>query len=243
MSEWSLDQIFDSLNADVQNHLRNIRKSFEHPGTKGDASEEIWRKLFRDYLPHRYKIDTAHVVDSKGVFSEQLDVVVYDRQYSPLIFNYGGKKIIPSESIYAVFESKQDVSKNNVAYARKKVASVRRMYRTNLPVPQVSDPPKELHRIIGGILALDSDWNPPLGDPLKEALGGGGDDDSLDIGCVTTHGYFRFIPENKEYEISCIDKAATAFLFELIAQLQSLGTVPVIDVRAYASWLSKQLDP
>jgi hypothetical protein len=34
------------------------------------------------------------------------------------------------------------------------------------------------------------------------------------------------------------DKAATAFLFELIARLQALGTVPALDARAYARWLA-----
>jgi hypothetical protein len=33
-------------------------------------------------------------------------------------------------------------------------------------------------------------------------------------------------------------KAATAFLFELIARLQALGTVPALDARAYARWLA-----
>jgi hypothetical protein len=34
-------------------------------------------------------------------------------------------------------------------------------------------------------------------------------------------------------------KPATAFLLELIARLQELATVPMIDVRAYARWLEK----
>ena len=240
MSDWSLQQLFESLNDDVQHQLQNIRRSFEHPGTKGNASEEIWRSLFRNYLPRRYRTDTAHIVDSEGVFSEQIDVVVYDRQYSPLIFKYGGEKIIPAESIYAIFESKQTINKKNVEYARKKLERVRRMYRTSLPIPQAcgESPPKKPHRIIGGLLALESDWKSPLGTPLKRALGDGGKDDSLDIGCVTTHGYFHFIHENKTYESHPSEKAVTAFLLELIAQLQSLGTVPAIDVRAYAYWLS-----
>jgi hypothetical protein len=32
-------------------------------------------------------------------------------------------------------------------------------------------------------------------------------------------------------------KAATAFLFKLISQLQFSGTVPMIDVQAYGRWL------
>jgi hypothetical protein len=37
-------------------------------------------------------------------------------------------------------------------------------------------------------------------------------------------------------------KPATAFLLELIARLQDLATVPMIDVRAYAKWLSDKDD-
>jgi hypothetical protein len=35
------------------------------------------------------------------------------------------------------------------------------------------------------------------------------------------------------------DRAATAFLFKLISLLQFSGTVPMIDVEAYAKWLVK----
>jgi hypothetical protein len=34
--------------------------------------------------------------------------------------------------------------------------------------------------------------------------------------------------------------AATAFLLELIARLQGLGTVAMIDTRAYAEWLTER---
>ena len=59
------------------------------------------------YLPKRYQAAKAHVVDSLGNFSQQIDVVVFDRQYSPFIFTYENETIIPAESVYAVFEAKQ----------------------------------------------------------------------------------------------------------------------------------------
>jgi len=34
-------------------------------------------------------------------------------------------------------------------------------------------------------------------------------------------------------------RPATAFLFNLISRLQFSGTVPMIDVQAYARWLTK----
>ncbi len=77
---WSLSQLLAGLHDDIEQRLKTSRQSFGHAGTKGDASEHVWRELLRTYLPRRYQAETAHVVDSKDVFSEQIDVVIFDRQ-------------------------------------------------------------------------------------------------------------------------------------------------------------------
>src|SRR5580693_5592284 len=125
MTAWSLPRLLARLHDDIEHRLETARQSFGHPVTKGDASEGVWLKLLQEYLPMRYQAETAHVVDSTGAFSEQIDVVVFDRQYSPFIFKFEGQIIIPAESVYAVFEAKQAINAEHVAYARKKVASVR----------------------------------------------------------------------------------------------------------------------
>src|ERR1700687_2794506 len=135
MTDWSLSDLLGGLHEDTQQKLPTARKAFEPPGTKGNASENVWLELLETYLPHRYQAATAHVVDSKGSFSEQIDVVVFDRQYSPFIFRYQGQTIVPAESVYAVFEAKQSINAGEVAYAQKKAASVRRLHRTSLPIP------------------------------------------------------------------------------------------------------------
>lgn len=129
MTEWSLSVLLAGLHDDIQQKLDIVRKSLGHPVSKGDASETVWLELLQTYLPKRYEAATAHVVDSKGVFSDQIDVVVFDRQYSPFIFSFKGQTIIPAESVYAVFEAKQSISADQVTYAQKKVASVRRLHR------------------------------------------------------------------------------------------------------------------
>src|SRR5882724_6165341 len=190
MTQWSLPVLLAGLHDDIQNRLATARKAFGHPGTKGNASEHVWQELLQPYLPRRYKSETAHVVDSQGKFSEQIDVVVFDRQYSPFIFRYEDQTIIPAESVYAVFEAKQAINAEQVAYAQKKVESVRRLHRTSLPIPHAGGvyPPKPLTHIMGGLLTFESDWNPPLGEPLTIALAEGSPDGRLDIGCVAAHG-------------------------------------------------------
>ena len=242
MSEWSLAQLLAGLHDDIQERLGRVRKSFGHPSVKGDASEGVWLDMLETYLPQRYRAATAHVVDSRGAFSEQIDIVVFDRQYSPFIFSYEGQTIIPAESVYAVFEAKQTMNLGQVSYARQKVASVRRLHRTSLPIPYARGtyPAKPLIPILGGLLTFESDWSPPLGEPFCNALGTGERDDRLDIGCVAAHGYFHFEGDGSRYEMHCGGKPATAFLFKLISQLQFSGTVPMIDVQAYAKWLSME---
>ena len=162
MTTWSLSRLLAGLHDDIQQKLETVRKTFGHPGTKGDASEKVWLDLLKTYLPKRYQAETAHVVDSKGEFSDQIDVVVFDRQYSPFIFHYEGQTIIPAESVYAVFEAKQAINGTQVEYAQKKAASVRRLHRTSLPIPHAGGvyPPRPLIPILGGILTFESDWNP-----------------------------------------------------------------------------------
>ncbi len=238
MSEWSLSQLLAGLHDEIEHRLSTARKTFAHSGTKGDASENVWLELFQTYLPQRYRTERAHVVDSKGEFSQQIDLVVFDRQYSPLIFTQEGQIVVPAESVYAVFEAKQSIDAAHVSYAQTKVSTVRRLHRTSLPIPHAGGTysPRPLNNVLGGILTFESEWSPALGEPLIKALQVDDPSRWLDIGCVAAHGTFT-CDEKGCYAALNRSKAATAFLLELVARLQSLGTVPMIDTRAYARWL------
>lgn len=241
MTEWSLPVLLAGLHDEIQQRLERSRKRFGHPGTKGDASENIWLELLKLYLPQRYQVAKAHVVDSKGAFSDQIDVVVFDRQYTPFILQSEGQTVIPAESVYAAFEAKQSADADLVAYAQKKVASVRRLHRTSLPIPHAGGvfAPKPLIPILGGILTFESDWTPVFGQPLKRALQSADAEGRLDLGCIAAHGYFCIGPKKRRYDTFPGGKPATAFLLKLISLLQFSGTVPMIDVQAYARWLGR----
>src|SRR5207248_10944508 len=149
MSDWSLSVLLGGLHDEIQQKLATARKTFSHPGTKGDASEAVWLEMLKTYLPQRYRATKGHVVDSDGSFSQQIDVLIFDRQYSPFIFEFQGQTIIPAESVYAAFEAKQSINAEQVEYAHTKIASVRRLHRTSLPIPSAMGllPAKPLHHI------------------------------------------------------------------------------------------------
>lgn len=240
MNGWSLTQLLAGLHDDIESRLALARKSFGHPVTKGDASERVWLDLLKTYLPRRYQAETAHVVDSAGAFSQQIDVVIFDRQYSPFIFHFEGQIIVPAESVYAAFEAKQAINAAQVAYAQEKVASVRALHRTSSPIPHAGGTydPRPLTPILGGLLTFESDWAPPLGKALLEALRNGDQAGRLDLGCIAAHGGYTLDPSGA-FVLSPQGKPASAFLLELIARLQAIATVPMIDIRAYARWLAE----
>jgi hypothetical protein len=235
--DWSLSDVLMSMHYEVEGELARARTVLKHPGTKGDASQAVWIDLFSKYLPRRYVCASVHVADSAGRFSEQIDVAIYDRQYSPFILTFKGQQIVPAESVYAVFEAKQTVNSGLIQYSKRKAASVRQLTRTSLPIPTANGilAAKKPMPIIAGLLALDSDWNPSLGSPFRKALRVKLTRGSLDIGCVASHGWFS--RTGKEYKIHSGAYAVSRFILELIAQLQAVATVPMIDVRAYARWL------
>ena len=66
-----------------------------HSGSKGDATEEEWVSWFTKYLPKKYKATAnGFVIDCNGNLSEQIDIIIYDNHFSPLVFELGGQKYI-----------------------------------------------------------------------------------------------------------------------------------------------------
>jgi hypothetical protein len=156
------------------------------------------------------------------------------------MFRYAGQTVVPAESVYAVLEAKQAINLKCVREAQQKVASVRRLTRTSLPIPHAGgrfEPRKPPH-ILGGLLTLASEWTPPMGEPLREALVVDDEGSRLDIGCVAEDGFF--VAEGSSASFVADGHHATAFLFRLISLLQAAATVPMIDIHAYGRWLTER---
>jgi len=235
-------ELFLSLQKQMQTRLETNRCHIAHPGSKGDATEECWRDMLGDYLPQRYRVERAFVVDCDGGLSEQIDAVIIDRQYSPFLFCQDGQKFVPAESVYAAFEIKQEISRDYLLYAGKKVASVRRLRRTSAQITHAGGTfkPRPPFPIIGGIVTLASSWNPPLNGPFRSALSELSNEQQLDIGCVLQAGAFECTWENGDCEVRVSEStdALITFFLRLLARLQALGTVPAMDIEEYERILS-----
>lgn len=205
-----------------------------HTVTKGDHCEEEWIAFLRSFLPDKYAVDKGFVFDSKGDTSEQIDVIIYDALYTPLIYETAtGEKYITAESVYAVFESKSKIGKSTLEYANKKIESVKKLHRTSRGMINAGRfvSPRELTHIIGGILAIDSAGNSTVKKHVENYP-------YIDIGCAINETSF-IVSRSKEGNVSDVmfsskDELILSFFYMILDSLYKLGTVAGIDIRNYA---------
>ena len=262
-----LAELFHGLQSQMVAQLSTNRDFITHTSSKGDSLENAWIEWLRKYLPNRYSVDKAIIIDHKGNTSQQIDIVIYDNWFTPFIFSQNGFHYIPAEGVYAVFEVKPDISghsdgKNNIEYAAEKIESVRILERTstNMINSGKTFPPRPLTKIIGGILTSTKSGDKTNNNTIIKHLKEQTNLKSIDIGCVADYGSFfvdydstneikeKYIEfyENrvfKEVIFSKAENSLVTFFMQLTRYLQqAIGTVPAIDLQCYLDTIGEKID-
>ncbi len=240
MKKADLSELFRALQSELLTKLSTSRKTIEHSSAKGAATEQHWKELLQAYLPSRYEVRKGFVIDSEQSISDEIDLVIHDRHYSPFILCQGGVDFIPAESVYAVIEVKQEIDGDTIAYAVKKAASVRALVRTSVSIPHAGGEyeARPLPSVMAGLVALDSWATERFAENvtrcvLAETAG-------LDLGCSIKRGAFH-VPAShdgsRQIEFHAAETALVFFLFRLMERLRLLATAPALDFRAYSRYL------
>lgn len=224
----------------------SLKSSFRitHNGDRGEVNEQFFIDFLRAYLPSRYTVEKAIVLDSLGQVSHSIDIVVFDRQYTPTLLDNKKHRYVPAEAVYAVFECKPSIDKGYLEYAADKIASVRKLHRTSVDIHHAGGifKKKELFPIIGGILAAKVEWADGFGESFMknhQALTG---DKQVDCGFAASGACFDIFADQNAYTFGPSENALAYFAFRLLWKLQSLATVPAVDWMAYAKTLAKSND-
>lgn len=207
---------------------------FEHASTSGAATEKHWIDLFNRYLPQRYRTTPAFVVDSTGRRSRQIDIAIFDNLYSPLMFPHASGLHIPAESVYAIFEVKQTITRQWIREASEKAATVRAMRRTSVPIIAGGKrrTPIKPAPILTGILGSTSIWTPKtFSSNLVSSLEAIEPKNRLDLGCALEHGSFE--RTNKGIKVSTANESLIFFMLRLLDRLRKQGTAPAADLMEY----------
>ena len=230
-------------------------KTITHDGTLGKVTENLFIKILKKYLPKRYKVTGAIIIDSNGEISDQIDIVIYDNQYTNTLLDQSGNIYIPCEAVYGIFEVKQQVNKKSLGYTAKKVESVRRLNRTSVEIYHAGGkhPPKKHFTILGGLIAYEAEWKDGLDSKsFKNAFSAFEGDKKVDC-CLaispkgrevekTAKGVIKSGSFDIYDEAPCFVKKEPIlihFIFRLLYKLQNLGTVSAIDWCKYLKFLEK----
>lgn len=271
MSKINIADLFAGLQNQMVAQLNTNREFIEHPGSLGDALENAWIEWLRKYLPNRYSVDKAIVIDYTGNTSQQIDVVIYDNWFTPFIFSQNGFHYVPAEGVYAVFEVKPDISgysdgKANIEYAGEKIESVRILNRTSTGMINSGKPvpARPLTKIVGGILTSTKSGVRTNNKTLTKHIQSQTNLKSIDTGCIADYGSFfvNYLPDSeirelgqekhlefysnrkfKDVNFSKPENSLVTFFMQLTRYLQqAIGTVPAIDLNEYAKNIGFTID-
>lgn len=95
---------YDNMNTMM---VEEMHLASPHDGLTGNYREEMWMKFFRSIIPQKFALaQGVIIIDSEGNRSKEVDIAVYDEQYTPYVFQYNTLKFIPIEAVVLVIESK-----------------------------------------------------------------------------------------------------------------------------------------
>jgi hypothetical protein len=212
-----------------------------HCGDRGEVNEQHFIDFLRRYLPNRYTVEKAIVLSSDGEVSDSIDVVIFDRQYTPTLLDNDKHRYVPAEAVYAVFECKPMINKTYLEYAADKVASVRRLKRTSVDIHHAGGvfSAKNPFKIVGGILSIDVDWKDGFEDSFRRVHQDLTGDRAIDCAFAAVGASFDTFAEDGTFSCGPPENALAFFAFRFLWKLQSLATVPAVDWIEYANRLSQ----
>jgi len=236
----------------LSKQLELSRYSITHNGRMGEVNEQLFIDLLRRYLPRRYGVQQAIVIDSQGNTSDQIDIVIFDQQYTPPLLRQMSHCYILAEAVYCVLEVKPAINRQYLIYAADKARSVRKLVRTSTAIIHAADKkraePKEPFPILSGIVGIHSGWEGGLNSPffqqtINQLLG----DQTLTLGLAMEDLAFErsyprfehFMPHGK-LTLSPSENSLAWFLFTLLKRLQDLGTCPAVDWLRYREVLAPE---
>ena len=110
----------------VNSYLSSSRKIFYNPENKnnlhhagefGIYRERIVSKFLRLFTPQRLEFDSGFIITPNDEASKQTDIVVYDKNESPLIQSEEGQKFFPIETVATIGEIKSVLTKEKLKEA------------------------------------------------------------------------------------------------------------------------------
>lgn len=124
-------KLLESLRRSVKNIESQIEQSslFKHNGDKGEFREKIISDFLKPYLPEKYSLGSGEIFSSSNESSKQVDIVIYDKLFSNILFKDSQNSIFPCEAVYGVIEVKSYLTTDELNTSIDNITSVKSLKR------------------------------------------------------------------------------------------------------------------
>lgn len=102
MNEKILKDIFDNLELSLKNEMKI---KIQHNLEDGKYREYLVKRLLSKIVPSKYEITNGFIIDSENNKSDEMDIIIYDKNYVPPFFDET-YTVVPIESVIAVIQVK-----------------------------------------------------------------------------------------------------------------------------------------
>lgn len=106
-----------------------IRNLIPTSGEIGTLIEEMFRSYLGEVLPEKIGVSHGFVMDSDGGESKQMDIILYDKMYTPRIFTSAAANVFPVEATYACGEIKTKLNAKELKDSFEKCLSYKHLRR------------------------------------------------------------------------------------------------------------------
>jgi len=122
-----IEQNIDELKKDFELYSKKLfydenSKKLIHPGEYGVYREKVVTKFLRNFLPKNYEIATGFVVNNVDKITTQCDLIIYNKDLTPLISDYNNQEFYTAETVLSIGEIKSKLNKTQFKDALNKLA-------------------------------------------------------------------------------------------------------------------------
>ena len=125
---------FDEYMRDVVEEMSRksaaLRRDYaQHRPSAGINREDLVANFLRNHLPERFGVSTGLIISHDGMFSNEADLVVFDKPNNSPLYPDVQKKLWPVEAIYALIEVKTQLNPRDLTDAISKFQKFKRLRR------------------------------------------------------------------------------------------------------------------
>lgn len=119
-----LEEYWSGVLRRLQAEVDTFNRLIDHQATKGGENEVSLARVLERLVPRRFGVGSGLLIDRRGKYSKQMDIVVFDQTDEPALLAQTNQVLFPIENVRFCIEVKTRLDKDEIEDAEEKRASI-----------------------------------------------------------------------------------------------------------------------